>query len=258
MRDIEKYQKIYLQDAEDFERYQVFYRRKKILELYAEYRARRVVEIGCGMEPLFAFVPAESFERWVVVEPADAFYQAACDTAKGDERICCLHMFFGNDNDSVEQCRVQSGGANDLVICTGLLHELEHPDQVLKAIHSLCTPMTHVIFNVPNADSLHRVLGMWSGYIENVHELTERNQELQQHSVYDRGSFAKLLEESGFMVEKTGTFFIKPFTHRQMAACLKYGILNQRILDGLYRLSEDLPDFGSELYAVCRLVDGRG
>ena len=36
MRDIEKYQKIYLQDAEDFERYQVFYRRKKILELYAE------------------------------------------------------------------------------------------------------------------------------------------------------------------------------------------------------------------------------
>ena len=150
------------------------------------------------------------------------------------------------------------GGANDLVICTGLLHELEHPDQVLKAIHSLCTPMTHVIFNVPNADSLHRVLGMWSGYIENVHELTERNQELQQHSVYDRGSFAKLLEESGFMVEKTGTFFIKPFTHRQMAACLKYGILNQRILDGLYRLSEDLPDFGSELYAVCRLVDGRG
>lgn len=34
---------------------------------------------------------------------------------------------------------------------------------------------------------------------------------------------------------------------------MKYKILNEQILDGFYRLSEDFPEYGSEIYAVCRM-----
>lgn len=65
MRDIDRYEQVYLQDNHDFERYQVRYRRKKMLELYEKLPSSHVLEIGCGMEPLFHFVPQDSFSRWI-------------------------------------------------------------------------------------------------------------------------------------------------------------------------------------------------
>ena len=143
------------------------------------------------------------------------------------------------------------GGAFDLIVCTGLLHEVEQPLAILNGIRELCNAETRVLLNVPNADSLHRLLGLRSGYIADTHAMTERNQELQQHQVFDRVSFQALLEQAGFAVDEMGSFFIKPFTHRQMEACLAHHIFDEKVLDGFYRLSEDLPDVGSELYAVC-------
>ena len=110
MRDIDQYEQSYLQDDRDFERYQVRYRRKKVLELYEKLPTDRVLEIGCGMEPLFHFVPTDSFSRWVVVEPADAFFAAAGRAAAGDERIHCLHQFFSDDEALLTECRAHSGG----------------------------------------------------------------------------------------------------------------------------------------------------
>lgn len=113
MRSIEKYEQTYLQDPEDFETWQVYYRRKKVLEIYESLmngKTMRVVEIGCGIEPLFSYVPQESFERWVVVEPADAFYAEACRKVAGDARIRCLHLPFGKENDSIKQCFAHLGG----------------------------------------------------------------------------------------------------------------------------------------------------
>ena len=34
---------------------------------------------------------------------------------------------------------------------------------------------------------------------------------------------------------------------------MEHHIFDEDVLDGFYRLSEDLPDVGSELYAVCQL-----
>lgn len=81
--------------------------------------------------------------------------------------------------------------------------------------------------------------------------MTERNQSLQQHQVFDRASFTSLLESASFVIDEMTTAFVKPFTHQQMAACLKHHIIDEKILDGFYRLSEDFPDNGSELFAVC-------
>ena len=51
MRDIEKYTTDYL--VQDFEVYQVEYRRRMIAEQIEKYQPQRILEIGCGKEPLF-------------------------------------------------------------------------------------------------------------------------------------------------------------------------------------------------------------
>lgn len=125
MRDIEKYEQVYLHDDEDFGRYQVRYRRKKTLELYQRLDTHHVVELGCGMEPLFSYVPSESYDDWIVVEPAETFYHAACKAADGNSRVHCLHAFFQNDDELLNQIHQHAGESIDLIVCTSLLHELE-------------------------------------------------------------------------------------------------------------------------------------
>lgn len=72
MRDINKYSENY--SVQDFELYQVEYRRKMIMEQIDKYHPHRILEIGCGKEPLFQYVKEK---EWVIVEPAEIFCQIA-------------------------------------------------------------------------------------------------------------------------------------------------------------------------------------
>ena len=53
MRDLESYQSEY--NSMPFERYQVIYRRKKIIEILDQYRPKRILEVGCGQDSLFNY-----------------------------------------------------------------------------------------------------------------------------------------------------------------------------------------------------------
>ena len=68
MRDIDKYSDGYLEEG--FEIYQVEYRRRMIMEQIDKYHPCRILEIGCGAEPLFQYVKGK---EWVIVEPAEVF-----------------------------------------------------------------------------------------------------------------------------------------------------------------------------------------
>lgn len=59
MRDIKDYTKKY--DERSFEEYQVRYRRKKVLEQIRKYHPSRVLELGCGKEPLFLYLDDIAF-----------------------------------------------------------------------------------------------------------------------------------------------------------------------------------------------------
>ena len=53
MRDIHDYEIKYKE--EPCETYQVKYRRKKVLELLKKNENKYILEIGCGLEPIFQF-----------------------------------------------------------------------------------------------------------------------------------------------------------------------------------------------------------
>jgi hypothetical protein len=61
-------------------------------------------------------------------------------------------------------------------------------------------------------------------------------------------SLAAVCESFGFAVVDRGSYFVKPFTHSQMARLHSNGFLDSSMLDGLFRLTRHLPDLGSEIY----------
>jgi hypothetical protein len=61
------------------------------------------------------------------------------------------------------------------------------------------------------------------------------------------------VSQSGFQVVEQGSFFIKPFTHAQMASLQAAGLMTDLMLDGLYKLSKHFPDNGSEIFMNVKL-----
>jgi len=240
MRNIKQYEKSYLEQY-DFERFQVRFRRRKVLELLQNYCHRQILEIGCGAEPLFEFV--NDFDEFTVVEPSELFYQNALEKATLRKNIRCIHGLFE------QSLSIINNQVFDYIIVSCLLHELEKPITFLKEVKKVCHSDTVVHINVPNANSFHRLLAVESGMISSIYDSSQRNMNLQQNRVYDIESLVHDISLSAQIeILEKGSYFIKPLSHNQMMKCLQYGVFTEKVLDGLYNLSHFMPDFGSEIY----------
>ena len=90
--------------------------------------------------------------------------------------------------------------------------------------------------------------------LDDVHDFSERNRQLQQHRVFDMKSLIAEVENAGFSVCESGSYFLKPFTHAQMFRMMEDHIIGEEVLDGLYAITDSLQEYGSEIYVNAKLV----
>lgn len=230
--------------AGGFETVIVAIRRDQVLSFLHATSPRRVIEMGCGLEPLFLF--SNNFDQWTIVEPSPEFAAAARQRAAGDPRID-IRKGYGEDL-ALEPATVPP----DAIIVSSLLHEVPEPERLLAAVRSLCGPHTFVHFNVPNVRSFHRLLALEMGLIADLFEESEMETRFHRHTRYDRETFEAALRGGGFIVVEFGTYFVKPFTHRQMDALLASKAFDRRIIEGLARMTKYLPEMGCEMFANVR------
>jgi 2-polyprenyl-3-methyl-5-hydroxy-6-metoxy-1,4-benzoquinol methylase len=243
VRDLDAYQREY--GKLPFEESQARYRKRRIIESIARYRPRSILEVGCGFDPLFNHY--RDYERCTVVEPGDDFARNARECAKALEGITIVHGSLERN------LAILSVTPYDFVALSSLLHEISDSKTLLDATAQLCGPGTIVHVNVPNALSIHRLLAVEMGLIQSVYERSQTQERMQQKQTFDAHSLAALVFESGFEIVEQGTFFIKPFTHAQMASLQTSGLLTEPMLEGLYKLSKHFPDNGSEIFMDLRL-----
>ena len=244
MRDIDLYAKDYKEAP--FEKVMVEIRRKTVIKNILKYRHHNILEIGCGLSPLFLHF--NDYQSMTVVEPSRDFFQNALTKSLNDTRINCYHGY------AEEYAKSVSNPKFDFIILSGVLHEVEDPLSFLFEIKPLCSVQSVIHINVPNAFSLHRILGKEMGKISSVSEVSTFGKKMQVNNVFSLESLKKLLETSGFSIIDDSSYFIKPFTHQQMQLCITNGIITEEVLQGLCNLESHLPGMGAEIYANCVLA----
>jgi SAM-dependent methyltransferase len=231
-------------ENESFETVLVAVRRRHVLHWLGHFGARRILEVGCGLEPLFAH--CNDFDLWRVVEPVAAFADRARELAGDDRRIEVAEGFLEELTDPL------ADETFDLIVVSGLMHEIDDPARLLAAVRSLCAETTVAHFNVPNMLSFHRLLALEMGLIDDVSAPSAMDTEFGRPRRFDLGRLVGLLEEAGFMVLESGTYFVKPFTHEQMDAIRRTGAFPDTLIEGLDRMTKYMPEHGCELYANAR------
>jgi 2-polyprenyl-3-methyl-5-hydroxy-6-metoxy-1,4-benzoquinol methylase len=243
-RRMQQYQERYAADY-GFEAVMVSARQRVILELLRKLKPGVVLEIGCGSEPLSGRVAKAGIavEQWLIVEPGEAFLESARGARIGQAKMEFIPGFI---EDAAATVKARCIRLPELVLCSGMLNEVEDPELILRTAKGLLGPAGVLHVSVPNALSLHRRLARAMGLIRTESQMTARNLELAQYRVFDFDSLVAVAERAGLRVVERGGYFLKPFTHAQMESL--GDLLSQDMLDGLWQLGRELPELASEIF----------
>ncbi len=245
MKNIENYWEKYSSDY-SFEFTLNIYRQKHLLKILNDLKPKRVLEIGGGFNPFCE--KYQQFEEYTIIEPGTVPFRSIVERFSSNPAITIYNQFFENCAETLNQ------KIYDFIILNGVLHEVRDGGLFLNLIEQIMSEQTTVYINVPNANSMHRLIGVASGFIKSVTDKTERNLALEQTEIYSPSSLRTLVCGSitDAVILQMGTFFLKPFTHAQMQECVKMEIIDEKVLDGLFSVSTEFPDFGAELYCLVR------
>ena len=251
MRDIKDYTEKYIE--EPFESTMVEIRKRVVIEQCKKYKHDNILEIGCGMNPFF--LDFKEYAHMVIVEPGDLFADNArklCSTM--DRQVRVITGFLEACVDEIKEL-----GLNfDFIILSSVLHELDNPQKMLEAIRKLCKEDTIVHINVPNANSMHRLIANEAGLISDVHEKSAQMVKMQRRRTYDMAMLKNEMYRAGFEIVDSGSYFVKPFTHFQMQKCLDEGIIDDRVIVGLESLIKYMPEYGAGIYVNVKNRDKNG
>lgn len=132
----------------------------------------------------------------------------------------------------------------DSIVMINILEHVEDPAEFLWKARSLLLPCGEVIAFVPNALSLNRRIGKIMGIIGDHYELSENDLNVGHKRFYDRIDLMSDFLDGGFdSVDEIGGILLKPLSNKQMESW------NTDIVDALYVVGEELPDYCGLIYA---------
>lgn len=211
-----------------------------LVEAIRQHSARRILSLGVGHSEVAQRILAElklgQIDLYCIVEGSaailDDFRNTYAPLPKGLELLLDYFETFTYP------------GRFDIIEAGFILEHVDDPALILNRLKGLLASSGRILAAVPNARSLHRLLGHMAGLLPDLYALSPADLELGHKRYFDRERLIRLAEECGYRVNKIWGVLLKPFTTAQLA---KLG-LAPAVWDALTRVARDYPDIA---HAVC-------
>ena len=194
-------------------------------------RGPRVLELGCSSGVMTRLLAAD-FPDLNVVDGSVRYLDDVRPTVPAT--VSFHHALFENFQ--------PPGRFDDLILASALEH-LPDPLALLPRLRDWIAPGGRLHVVVPNALSLHRLVGVHLGMLEHPAAFTERDRMLDHRRVYDTDLLRTHLQSSGWSVEKAGGIFLKPLSNAQMEQ------FAPAQLEAFYKVGQEMPRQCAMLYA---------
>ena len=177
--------------------------------------ARQILSLGIGhtevARPLLELLRKGQIDRYVIVDAAPAI------VASFREQMAPLPAGLQLVEALFEEV-AESLGLFDAIEAGFILEHVDDPSLVLRRMRRFIAPAGRMFVAVPNARSLHRLLGHEAGLLDDVFTLSDADRALGHQRYFDVESLSALAEQNGWRVDAQAGLLLKPFTTGQLAA----------------------------------------
>ena len=136
----------------------------------------------------------------------------------------------------------------DVVELGFVLEHVEDPEAILRRFRRFLAPDGRMMIAVPNAHSIHRLIGFRAGLMRDVHQLGEADLALGHRRYFDPGQLADLVSRCGLEITGRAGLMLKPLTTAQLASLG----LDERVLAAMNEVAFDLPDVANGIFLEVR------
>ena len=244
-RDLENYYAEY--SKLPFENIQERYRKRKILEWIKTENLgmQSILEVGCGEDSIFNYIKHGGLKY--IIEPIKEMLSSTQNIKLNKE----IHVIVNTLENAHENLDVKF----DIILVSSLIHEIKNPIEFVLRCREMLHKNGKIIIVTNNKLSIHRILGVELGILQNIDSKTHTEVKMQQFTgAFTTIELIELIEKCKLKVSKIETFFPKILPHEKMHEALKSGKINSNFLDNLYSIIDYLPEFGSEI--IAEVVNG--
>jgi 2-polyprenyl-3-methyl-5-hydroxy-6-metoxy-1,4-benzoquinol methylase len=139
----------------------------------------------------------------------------------------------------------EPGRTFDTIVLGHVLEHVENPVEVLTRASSWLAPGGRVIAATPNANSLHRQVGVELGIIEVETQLDVGDIRIGHRRVFDLRSLRHAVRGAGLRVLHSGGYWLKPLSNAQIEATW-----SDELIDVYMNLGSRYPEIASDIYVV--------
>lgn len=183
---------------------------RKLIEAAADRRNVRALSLGIGRQIVSrALFEQLDLREYHVVEGSPAIIEAYRKQASPPDFVQLHHAYFED---------VEFDQPFDLIEMGFVLEHVDDPALILKRFRRFLADDGLLFVSVPNARSLHRLLGQAAGLMPDIYALSQSDRDLGHKRYFDADSFAKLVEDSGYRVTARHGLMLKPLTTGQLQA----------------------------------------
>lgn len=125
-----------------------------------------------------------------------------------------------------------------------VLEHVDDPLSILKRYSTFLKARGSILISVPNARSLHRLIGYEAGLLDDPYRLSSFDLRLGHKRYFDLKSLERLVRRSGLKIVKREGIYLKPFSTSQ----LKSLDLLPEVTQALFSIGVSYPEIGNAIY----------
>jgi 2-polyprenyl-3-methyl-5-hydroxy-6-metoxy-1,4-benzoquinol methylase len=199
------------------------------------YRGTTCLELGSadgqGTKHLLNY-----FDKIIAVDGSKEYIRKIKKQFPGD-RVTAIHALF-------EELILPE--KYDTVILAHILEHVDNPVEIIKIGKKFLKKEGVLLIDVPNANSINRLVGVKMGLLKDKYELHSGDIRIGHRRVYDFESLEKDIHNAGMKVTSKGGVYFKPVANDQIEK-----FWTEDMVQGFLKLGEDYPELCSDIYMVC-------
>lgn len=191
----------------------------------------RLLSLGIGGQLVSATLREQVRPiEYHIVEGSPEIIRKYRQTTNPPANVIIHHAYF-------EEVELPEAGF-DAIEMGFVLEHVDDADVVLRRFLRFLKPGGSLFTAVPNAHSLHRLLGHSAGFLPDLYSLSSSDRALGHKRYFDAASFQQAVEEAGYRVTDRRGLVLKPLTTGQLASLQLDPKIEQAFIDVGYTLPD--------------------